>query len=317
MYRQKAISFIAPIFAAVALLAASTSPSLAQSNNQSTIGALGNLFGALAQAGAKSKAQKGWAQVNPQMTQCVNTMFSGKNVTVDHLIAAGIAPDDQRIVPVINACNQFLSAKPRTNFPCTVTNSKGQQVGTTCNESYAKEVNGSLVALSGDDVLKAVANGDKLVAANFETAEASAARLSAERSKYQVSPPNKPSLQHKKVNTSQTSSNKKIQINDRSPIFYNLYCSDQVQGPNETGHRMIYVKVNCQNPIDVMTGLQKLIQTLESRKDRNVYRFAISTCKSAYKEMQMYVNGDFRIESIPSRVTIQDCGSSLYNSLDY
>lgn len=106
-------------------LALSTAPVAAQSNRtQDGIGALGNLFGALAQAGAKSKAQKGWVQVGEQVRACVNTTLSSKNITVDQLIAAGIAPGDQRVAPLVTSCNQIMSAQLQTNIPCNVTNSK-------------------------------------------------------------------------------------------------------------------------------------------------------------------------------------------------
>lgn len=178
-----------------AAIAFAVRPAVAQDN---AVGAIGNLFGALAQAGAKAKAQKGWAQVNPQTTQCVNTMFSSKNVTVDQLIEAGLAPNDKRLAPIMNACNAFLTAQLRTNFPCTVTNAKAEQVETTCNESFAKEVDGALVPISGDEVILAAANGEKVSAGNFETEEAQQARLASEqrqaaveRQKFATSPEGK------------------------------------------------------------------------------------------------------------------------------
>lgn len=128
----------------------------------------------------QSPAQKAWAETSFQVKKCINLMFSSKNLTFDQIAAAGIAPNDQRILPAIKACQQYLTTVPRTNFPCTVTNSKGEQISTTCNESYAKEVDGSLVAISGEDFLRASGNGEKVVAANFETIDARNARLSAE-----------------------------------------------------------------------------------------------------------------------------------------
>lgn len=187
MDHLKYLGLVSKLLAAFALLAFAAMPAKAQENSpQNTIGAIGNLFGALAQAGAKANAERAWAKVNPQITQCANTMLSGKNVTVDQLIAAGLGPNDQRIAPIINACNAVLTAQLRTNFPCSVTNSKGQQVTTTCNESFAKEVDGSLVALSIDDVILAAGNGEKITAANFETVEAQQVRLAEEQRQAQA-----------------------------------------------------------------------------------------------------------------------------------
>ena len=280
MLRQKAISFIAPVFAVIALLIASTSPSFAQAGNQSTIGALGNLFGALAQAGAKAKAEKGWAQVNPQMTQCVNTMLSGKNINVDQLVAAGMAPNDQRIAPIIAACNQFLNSKPRTNFACTVQNAKGQQVATTCNESYAKEVNGSLVALSGDDVLRAAANGDKLVAANFETVEAQNARLAeeqrqaaVERQRFLASPEGKRQVAAEAAQARQAEAARRQEAaraaaeQARRPRGFYVVCAGEGDSSRFNLHT-----VNCDSPHSVVEGFKwayNLIRTFPASDDQD------------------------------------------------
>ena len=107
-------------------------------------------------------------------------MLTSKNVSVDQFADAGIAPNDQRVAPAINACNQYLTTPLKTDFPCTVTNSKGEQVTTTCNQSYAKEVNGALVPISGEDMLIAAGGGEKVVAGNFETTVAQKARLAQE-----------------------------------------------------------------------------------------------------------------------------------------
>lgn len=187
MNHLKYLGLVSKLLAVFALVGFASMPAKAQENSpQNTIGAIGNLFGALAQAGAKANAERAWAKVNPQITQCANTMLSGKNVTVDQLIAAGLGPNDQRIAPIINACNAVLTAQLRTNFPCNVTNAKGQQIMTTCNESFAKEVDGSLVALSVDDVILAAGNGEKITAANFETLEAQNARLAEEKRQEQT-----------------------------------------------------------------------------------------------------------------------------------
>lgn len=167
------------LMAALALLVSATYPAMAQSN-QNAGEAIGQLFGALIQAGAKSNAQRGWGKISPQVKQCLNLMLTSTNVTVDQLAEAGIAPSDQRVTPAIEACNKYLTTKTRSNFPCAVTNSKGQQVASTCNESYAKEVNGSLVAISGEEMLIAASHGEKILAANFETQAAKEARLAEE-----------------------------------------------------------------------------------------------------------------------------------------
>lgn len=169
------------IAAAFLLIFTSATSAGAQSNQtENTINALGNLFGALAQAGAKANAKKKWGQVTPEVKQCLNLMLTSKNVSVDQFADAGIAPDDQRVAPAINACNQYLTTPLKTDFPCTVTNSKGEQVTTTCNESYAKEVDGALVPISGEDMLIAAGGGQKVVAGNFETTVAQKARLAQE-----------------------------------------------------------------------------------------------------------------------------------------
>lgn len=164
------------------VLATSSMPVAAQSNKAGdTIGALGNLFGALAQAGAKSKAQKGWAQTNEQVRACVNTTLSSKKIAVDQLIAAGISPTDARVSPLVTSCNQIMSAQLQTNIACNVTNSKGQQVQSLCNQVFAKDVNGQLTEVSRDDFLRAAGAGEKVQVAILETSAANAARLEGER----------------------------------------------------------------------------------------------------------------------------------------
>lgn len=156
----KISKLIAPIFGAITLIVSTKYPVQAQS---------------------VSNTQREWRQVDPQVKQCINLMLSSKNVSVEQLGAAGIAPNDQHISPAINACNQYLATPLKTNVPCTVTNSKGLQVATTCNESYAKEVDGSLVPISGDEMLVAAGNGEKIAASLFETTVAQTARLAEEK----------------------------------------------------------------------------------------------------------------------------------------
>ncbi len=142
---------------------------------------LGDLIGMIANASAQSKAKKGWAQVAPEIHQCVNTIFATRNLNVDQIIAAGMSPTHKDIVPVIELCQTVMTAQLRTNFPCNVTNSKGQQVATTCSQSYAKEVNGRWASVSRDDFLRAAANEEKVTIGDFETTAAQNARLAEER----------------------------------------------------------------------------------------------------------------------------------------
>ncbi len=154
----------------------------AQSNStEQAIGAAANLLGILAQGAAKGNAQKAWSQLDPQVIQCVNTVFEAKNVTADQFVAAGMAPNDARLAPIINMCSAVLTAQPKENFPCNVTNSKGQEVPTKCVETFAVETNGTLNPVSRDDFLRAVGNDQKVQIANFETQDAQNSRLQAER----------------------------------------------------------------------------------------------------------------------------------------
>lgn len=154
----------------------------AQTNSgQSAAGGILGLFGTIAQEAAKSNARKKWDQTTPDIKQCVNTMFAAKNISVDQIIAAGIAPNDPRISQLVASCQVIMTTQPKTNFPCNVTNSKGQQVATTCNESFAKEVNGSLTPISRDEFLRAAGSGEQVQVANFETVAAQNARLAGER----------------------------------------------------------------------------------------------------------------------------------------
>jgi hypothetical protein len=169
---------------ALAALAVATSPASAQSNStKDTIGALGNLFGSMAKAGAKSKALKQWQAQDAQVVQCINTIYSSKNLTADSFVAAGVGPNDPSMAPVINICKVVMTTPPKTNFPCNVTNANGQQVASTCSESYAATRNGSLVAISRDDFLRAAGNSEQVQLANFETVAAQNARLQAESKK--------------------------------------------------------------------------------------------------------------------------------------
>lgn len=171
--------------ASVATLSMSlATASFAQSRqNQQGANALGNLIGMIANASAKSKAKKGWAQIAPEIQQCVNTMFSSKNVNVDQIIAAGMSPTAKDIAPVIELCQTVMTAQLKTDFSCNVPNSKGVQVPTTCVQSYAKAMNGKWAPVSRDDFLRAVGNDEQVNVGDFETTVAQNARLSQERQK--------------------------------------------------------------------------------------------------------------------------------------
>ncbi len=133
-------------------------------------------------ASAQSRqAQKGWAQISEPVRACLNTTLESKKLTVEQLVAAGIAPSDERISPLVTSCNQIMAAQLQTNIPCNVTNSKGQQVQSICNQVFAKDENGQIFEVSRDDFLRAAGNGEKVQIAILETSVANAARLESER----------------------------------------------------------------------------------------------------------------------------------------
>jgi hypothetical protein len=174
--------FVKHVIAAFTTMALSITPVKAQAkSNQSGIEALSNLFGAIAKAGAKSKAVKQWKSQDPQLIQCVNTIFSSKSITTDTIAASGLGPTDQRISPLIDLCKAALTAQPRTNFQCNVANERRQMVDTICDESYAVFRKGSWVAISREDFLRAVGDGEKVDVKPFETGIARTKRVRAER----------------------------------------------------------------------------------------------------------------------------------------
>lgn len=133
-------------------------------------------------ASAQSRqAQKGWAQISAPIRACLNTTLEPKKLTVEQLSAAGISPSDERISPLVTSCNQIMAAQLQTNIPCNVTNSKGQQVQSICNQVFAKDENGQIFEVSRDDFLRAAGNGEKVQIAILETSVANAARLEGER----------------------------------------------------------------------------------------------------------------------------------------
>lgn len=156
--------------------------SFAQSRqNQQGANALGDLIGSIAQASAKSKAKKGWAQVAPEIQQCVNKFFESKNINVEQIIAAGLSPTHEKMAPIITMCQAVMATQLKADFPCKVPNSKGEQVATTCVQSYSKAVNGKWVPVSRDDFLRAAGNNEQVNVADFETVAAQTARLAEEK----------------------------------------------------------------------------------------------------------------------------------------
>lgn len=175
-------NFLIKISLSILLISGTVPAASAQSRQaQDTVGAIGNLFGALAKAGAKSKAQKGWDQISEPIKACLNTTLESKKITVEQLVAAGIAPSNDQVAPLVTSCNQIMTAQLQTNIPCNVTNSKGQQVVSTCNQVFAKDENGQIFEISRDDFLRAAGNGEKVQIAVLELSSANSARLAEER----------------------------------------------------------------------------------------------------------------------------------------
>ncbi len=169
--------------ASVATLATSALyPAVAQSRQygQQT-SPIADLIGMIANASAKSNAKKKWAKVSPEIQQCVNTFSESKNINVDQIIAAGISPTHEKILPIVTMCQTVMSAQLKSDFPCTVTNAKGQQVPTTCVQSYVKAVRGAWVPVSRDDFLRAGSNNETVNVADFETTVAQNSRLADEK----------------------------------------------------------------------------------------------------------------------------------------
>lgn len=167
---------------AIGLVASISFPHGAQAQSkQDAVGGILGLIGNISQGAAKSKAQKGWAQTGEPVRACINTMFSEKNLSVEQLAAAGVGPTDPRIAQLVTSCNQIMSAQLQTNISCNVTNSKGHQVQSLCNQVFAKEENGKISEVSREDFLRAAARGEKVQVALLETSVANSARLNEER----------------------------------------------------------------------------------------------------------------------------------------
>lgn len=165
-----------------AVIVAMTTSVMAQSSKaQDGLAPLGELLGSIAQASAKAKAKKKWAAMDPQVNACVGNMFSAKNVTLDQIIDAGLAPNHQTISPVVNFCQVVLTTELKANFSCMTPNSRGEQVPTVCSEVYARDENGGFTRLTRDEFIRGAGAGEKVLVATLENIDANAARLQEEK----------------------------------------------------------------------------------------------------------------------------------------
>lgn len=166
----------------LALVAVIVTPAAAQyKRQQDPIRAIGDLIGAAVQAGAKSKAERAWIKASQPLRSCVNTAFSSKNVAIEQLAEAGIPPSDQRIAPIIAFCDEINKTELQTNFVCNVTNSKGLQVSSFCNQEFAKDEGGLITEITRDEFIQRAGDGGKVQIAIVETAEAKRGRLAEEQ----------------------------------------------------------------------------------------------------------------------------------------
>jgi hypothetical protein len=290
---------------------------IAQSSSaQSSLDGIVNLFGALAKAGAKSKAQKQWQAQDQQITQCINTIFAVKNIDTNSLIAAGIGPNDTRVAPILTLCNAVMTAQPNTNFPCNVTNAAGRDVSSICSESYATLRDGSLVPVSRDDFLRAFGNGEQVQVANFETTAAQNSRLSEERrmaiedqraaaalaeanrQKFLASPEGKrqAALRRQEEFERKQAAAKEVAQAARRPRGYKLVCLGNNNG--ERDYNRIFM--NCETPSGV---LQSLSSASVLMKDNGIESSYIENCKAAivqarrwYAVLSSYENSKEYIE---------------------
>lgn len=172
---------------AVTLALSATTASFAQFQQnrprqyQQSENPLGDLIGMIGRASAKSKAKKRWAQVGPEIQQCVNTYLESRKITVQQMIAEGLSPDHEKVTPIVTMCQSVMATQLKENFACNITNSKSVQVATTCVQSYAKAVNGKWAPISRDDFLRAGSNNEQVTIADFETVAAQTARLAEEK----------------------------------------------------------------------------------------------------------------------------------------
>ena len=285
-------NFLIKISLSILLISVTVTPVSAQSNQtQEAIGTLGNLFGALAQAGAKSKAKKGWAKISEPVKACVNMTLASRNLTVDQIVAAGVTPTNQQVAPLITFCDQILVAQLQTNVACNVSNSKGQQVVSTCNQVFAKDENGTITEISRDDFIRAAGNGEKVQIGIFETSVANAARLNeerrlaeAERQAFLDSPEGKrqaaATAARAKAVAAAEAGNKARQAAAAAlaPRGYHVTCS----GYGDSRKYNLY-SVACKTRNDVLIGFRWAIDKLQADKSRlrnYSYQMSIECTKS-------------------------------------
>lgn len=128
------------------------------------------------QAPENPNAPKSWNDVSSSVKACVNTAYSEENVTVDQMIAAEIAPDDQRISPTISYCIQTMAIELKKDFSCKVQDAQGQITQSTCQQNFAKIVNGAPTAISRDDAIRASVRGEKVQVSTFQMPQESKAK---------------------------------------------------------------------------------------------------------------------------------------------
>jgi hypothetical protein len=299
-------------FAIAAFITGGITPVSAQSNQtQEAIGTLGNLFGALAQAGAKSKAKKGWATTSEPVKVCVNMMLASKNLTVDKILAAGVAPTDQRVATLVTFCDQVLAAQLQTNIACNVSDSKGKPVSSTCNQVFAKNANGTIVEISRDDFIRAAGNGENVQIGVFETLVANAGRLQAERrdveakqreveaerQRFLASPEGKRQAAAEALRAKQAAAtaarDKAIRAAEaaRAPRGYLVACKGSVSATQYNVYSL-----NCGNPSEVINGFRWAIAKLNSDGSgmANYYR---EMAKNCLKGMYKYSNFPYDLQT--------------------
>jgi hypothetical protein len=110
---------------------------------------------------------KSWNDVSAPVKSCINTAYSKENVTVDQMVAVNIAPDDQRILPTISYCIQTMAIELKKDFSCKVQDTQGQITQSTCQQNFAKIVNGVPTAISRDDAIKSSFRGEKVQVSTF------------------------------------------------------------------------------------------------------------------------------------------------------
>lgn len=167
------------LLAALAAATLGATPAAAQTNG--TANAVAGLFGALIQGAQQSAARKSWQAVTPEARSCVDTAISGKGLTVDQLVQAGIKPDDARVARITNFCQAVMARQLREDFPCQANDDSGQAVQTRCAEVFAERTGGRLRPVDRDTFIRLAASGGTVEVATTEMPAARDARLAAAR----------------------------------------------------------------------------------------------------------------------------------------